>query len=373
VYTFTLTDEMLSETERDRFAVYLEEQGLDDAVWDVYACFLDTENRMTKPRVLRAFRDNELVAVAFLARCRAWAGSVFKPKALAAAFDLVGIPAYMWIRVGYGAEVLANPGFFATDAPREEIAATMLRYLHRKSYGLIVIDHEDQAHLHTRVKGYPYVCDGSVHINGMVKVQDYVAEHGSIKRKIKAFENKGGTIDRVHGAIDDALFENIRHCLESTVERSVIYSPWQDNAAAMAVRTCRAESDRFVHFIARMNGDLLGYHSFVQTGNGLRMLHGAFDRTRRTTHHSYENLIIHTVGYAIDNGLESVHFGPVLNVTKQRMMNRFGKTRLYFYSNNPVIRFFFRLIFPYSRMQSGKLLAFKDGGVPHHPRKRIAD
>ena len=123
----------------------------------------------------------------------------------------------------------------------------------------------------------------------------------------------------------------------------------------------------------RMNGDLLGYHSFVQTGKGLRMLHGAFDRTRRTTHHCYENLIIHTVGYAIGNGLEAVHFGPVLNVTKQRMMNRFGKTRLYFYSNNPVIRFLFRLIFPHSRMQSKGLLAFKEGGVPHHPKKTAKD
>ena len=47
-----------------------------------------------------------------------------------------------------------------------------------------------------------------------------------------------------------------------------------------------------------------------------------------------------------------------MNETKRRMMAQFGQSTLYFYSNNGIIRTLFPLIFPHSRMQSDRLLAY---------------
>jgi hypothetical protein len=50
------------------------------------------------------------------------------------------------------------------------------------------------------------------------------------------------------------------------------------------------------------------------------MIHGAFDRSLETTQHSYENIMTAAADYAIQHGLEIVHFGPIMNETKRRLM-----------------------------------------------------
>ena len=56
--------------------------------------------------------------------------------------------------------------------------------------------------------------------------------------------------------------------------------------------------------------------------------------------------------------MESIHYGPVVNETKRRMMTAMEPAALYFYSNNPIIRAVIPGIFPYTRIQSRELLAF---------------
>ena len=358
MFEMTLDDRMLSLEERGVFAGYLSRHGLDGAIWDVFECFTQVGSRRTKPRVLRAYDGDRLVAAAFMARCGAWSGAVFGNRMLQQGLDLVGIPAYIWIRVGFCAEVLANPGFVADGYDEDKVVGAMIAYLRRHAYGTIIVDHAENERMHSTPMKYPYVRDGVIPLAGMRTAQDYVDQHRNIKRKVKAFTNKGGTIEVVRGALPETLFENLGRCMKATVARSVIHAPFQDSFVDVTARTCQCPSENLVHFIAWMNGDMLGYHTFVQTGRGLRMLHGAFDRERPTTHHSYENIIIDTVRFAIEHGLEAVYFGPVMNETKRRMMAQFGQSTLHFYSNTWIIRALFPLIFPHSRMQSKRLLAY---------------
>ncbi|NIA15707.1 MAG: GNAT family N-acetyltransferase, partial [Nitrospiraceae bacterium] len=333
MFEMTLDGRMLSREERDVFAGYLSRHGLDEAIWDVFECFTQVGTRMTQPRVLRAHDGGRLVGVAFMARCRAWSGAVFANRLLQQGLDLFGIPACVWIRVGFCAEILANPGFVADGCDYAEVIGAMIDYLRKHSYGTIIIDHAEDEGLHSGSMKYPYVCDGVVPVDGMRTAQDYIDQHRNIKRKIKAFTNKGGTIEVVRGALPEALLDTLGRCMTATVARSVIHAPFQDSFIDVTARTCQCPSENLVHFIAWMNGEMLGYHTFVQTGRGLRMLHGAFDRERRTTYHCYENIIIDTVRFAIEHGLEAVYFGPVMNETKRRMMVQFGKSTLHFYSN----------------------------------------
>ncbi|MCP4642843.1 MAG: hypothetical protein GY851_20515 [bacterium] len=100
MFSITLNSTMLSEEERDCFGDYLRRHGVDEGVWEVYACFLQTSTRATQPKVLRVYRDGDLVGAAFVAQCKAYGKSLFQAPVLHAPIDLVGLPSFIWIRVG---------------------------------------------------------------------------------------------------------------------------------------------------------------------------------------------------------------------------------------------------------------------------------
>ena len=131
MFSMTLTDTMLSETERAVFADDLREHGLDAAIWDIFDCFMRASSKVTQPRVLRVLQDDRIVGAAFVSYCRAYGKSVFSHPLLHVPIDLVGLPSYIWMRVGYGAEVGANPGFVAPGLCRDEVVTAMIRHLRR--------------------------------------------------------------------------------------------------------------------------------------------------------------------------------------------------------------------------------------------------
>jgi len=69
-------------------------------------------------------------------------------------------------------------------------------------------------------------------------------------------------------------------------------------------------------------------------------------------------MIFRVVGFAIEHGIQTVYFGPVLNETKRRMMTRFVPTQLYLSSKLPWLLRFFMPILKRSQMHSQKLLEF---------------
>lgn len=354
----TLMNTMLTDEERALFEGCLAEQGVDGAIWGIYACALRVPSKTTETLVLRAYDGERLVAAAFVVKCRAWGKAVFDFPLLYKAFDLPGLSAIVWIRVGFCAEGVANPGFVVAPLTYDDVVPAMLEYLRGQAYGLIVVDRVENDPLHRNVQTFPYVNDGTVSVKGMGDVSEYVGSHRNIVRKIKEFENRGGQIEVVRGALDERLIRLFRGFVTATVEKSLIYSPFQDIFGDLVAETCASTSERMVHFVASMKGEPLGYHTFVQTGRGLRMIHGAFDRERRTTHHCYENLIIANARYAIEAGLDCVYLGPVVNETKRRMVNVTEGARLHFGSGYWVIRTFFGVLFPYTKMQRKELGRF---------------
>lgn len=356
---FTLSPEPPSTAERAALADHLRDMGADEAAWDVFGCFLATRSAATRPLALRASRDGRFAGIALMVECAAYGRSLFDSPWLARPMDLSRIPALTWIRVGLCAETLANPGFVAAGFDRGATIAAMLEWLRRHRPVLFVNDATASRPLHASAREFPYVRDGAVDIAGMTSVADYIAQHNNIRRKIKGFTNKGGTIDLIEGPLGDDDMAGVAHCVASTVGHSIIASPFQDLFPEMVAATCAHRSPRFVHFVARLDGRMLGYHSFIRTGRGLRMLHGAFDRTLKSTLHAYENLIVRAVAHGIEHRLDRVHFGPVLNETKRRMMNATEPAALFFSSNNPLLGAAIPAIFPLTKMQSRELLAFR--------------
>jgi len=87
-------------------------------------------------------------------------------------------------------------------------------------------------------------------------------------------------------------------------------------------------------------------------------MNGAFNRNLPTTHHAYENMIYSTVEYGVEQGISSIHYGPVLNETKKRMMEQFIPTQLYIYSFIPGVVKTLSPFLKRSRLQNTKLLKY---------------
>ena len=356
--TFQLSDEALSERESERFSDWLDRCGADSSVWDVYRCLAGLSSGGTRPLVLRAYRDSVLAGAALVMQCRRFGATLFASPLHRRMIDGVGWHAFVWIRTGFCAETIANPGFAARGEDGTEMAAAMLRFLESRAPFVLVVDRKNQAALHPGLRPYPYPSDGTVEVSGMRDVNDYLAQHRNIRRKRQAFRARGGAIQVVRGPLDASTREQVRACLESTAPLGLIQAPFQDLFTDLAIATCRCASPAIVHVLARAQDGLLGYHSFVRSGRALHMMHGAFARDRATTHHAYENIMIESVRCALDLGLQEVRFGPVMNETKRRMVNACEESALYFHSRHRPLRLLFSLLHPFTRLNRAAFRRF---------------
>jgi hypothetical protein len=96
------------------------------------------------------------------------------------------------------------------------------------------------------------------------------------------------------------------------------------------------------------------------TGHYLNALHGAFDRSRKTTHHAYDLLFLKMVEYAMEDGVKIIDFGAVLNFTKQKMVNKTVDLSYYLSGRNSFIQWIFTFLLKFTRIQSNKQLKFKE-------------
>ena len=337
---FTLTDIFLSDTEQAVFSDGLRKADADKSVLDLYTCWFKGSSRWTRPLVLRAFEKNRLVSAAILLECRRYGPSLFRSPFLYKPLELCGPPVLIWLRVGFGPEVAANPGFFAPDIDPHETTSQLIDYLSRNCLALFIIDMHKNTSFHKQANVFPYVDEGMVDISDMKVVQDYIDEHRNIKRKIKSFTNKGGTIEIHRGKLNIYTQQSLVKCCNTTMKMSFVYTPFQDAFIDVIKHTLSKNSTSFVHLIAKMNESILGYHSFVEAGSTLRMMHGAFNREMKTTYHSYENLIIAAVDHAIKQNFNKVFFGPIMNETKRRMMREVEPCCAFFLQQKSVYTLF---------------------------------
>jgi hypothetical protein len=359
--TFDLSDEPLAGRETERFSACLDRWGVDEAVWDVYGCLPAVRSGASRPLVVRAYRDSRLAGAALVVHCRRYGATLFASPLLRRAMDALGWSGLVWVRTGFCAETIANPGFAADGEDPAAMAAAMLGFLRRRAQFVLVVDRAGDDSLHRGMAPYPYPPDGAVRLAGMAHAADYLARHRNIRRKVQEFRSRGGAVQAIWGSLEPAVVGEVRACLDATARRALMQAPFQDLFADLAAATCRGASPRTLHLIARAEGDLLGYHSFLRSGRALHMMHGAFARDRATTHHAYEVIMVESVRCAIEAGLDEVRFGAVMNETKRRMVNAAEPAALYFHSRHRTLRTVFSLLHPFTQLNRPAFKRFAGG------------
>lgn len=364
-YALKLSSVPLTPNEKPMFHSHLNELGLDNNIWDIYEKFLQLTSVYTKPLIARIKKDNETFACMFFIKCWDYGASLSKLKIVQYLVKKISIPVVIWMKAGIAAEICASPVFINKSIGNNDELYEILNLIRKKFFLLFIHDLADNAFLHPASILMPYTDEGIIDTSRYATINDYLAEHRNLKRKLKSYQKVGGRIDVIKGRVDEPLVKKIKDCVISTGEKSIFKLPYQNDYPDMCAGSASIDNENIIHFFCRSDEVFYGYHSFIMFKNQIRCLNGAFNRNLSTTHHAYENMIYRVVEYAIQNKIKTVYFGPVLNETKKRMMNSFIQTKLYVSSNVPLLLKLFVPFLRRSRLNAKDLLKFS--GIDNKP------
>lgn len=362
--TFELNRHLITADEQRILTADIAAQGLDDRYWAAMNGLLATGSRSDTPLVLRARRGAHLAGLACLLECRRTNQCLF-PGRLGRMLDLVPTPAYYWTRGDAAVDLLGCPGFVVPGEDRHEFYRAALAYLDRRYLSGIVVEPRD------------YAPGGACYETPMMNWGRYVVRpgglesvigaHKNLRRKTSVYRKKGGTIEIVEGALRDADLDRVLHCLEQSTRSAPLRAPFQENYGNMVRWASTSGTPGIVHVLARLGGELVGYHSYLRSGTRLQCLSGAFDRTRATTHHAYENILLETMRYAESIDVAEVAFGPIGNPTKASVMPEAVPYVARFYSRHAALRRLMAFLIPRSALRPSALPLAEPHGVDVQP------
>jgi hypothetical protein len=364
MFTFKLGDKFLTKEEQAIFKNCLSYYHLDDGVWEVFACLFKSGVKGTIPLLLKVYENANLCGASILIKCSRYGRSQFDNKFLSGIIDFLGIPFYLWIKFGCCMDMMSNPGFVRDPEKSVEICNAMAQFLKTRNFLTIIYDYSDKSYLYPKASKLPSLPHALIDTSQMTNINEYLSDHKGIKRKMNIFRNNGGEFEIACDVLDEELIASVRKCFISTAEKSIFYLPYQDLYLNSALITSQTKIDNVYYFIMKLNGEFLGYQAAIKTGTCLNALHGAFDRERKTTFHAYDILFVEMTKFAIENGLKTIDFGAVLNITKQRMVNNTIPMSYFVMSKFSFSQKFFCRYMELTKIQGDKQMRFQKENIP---------
>ena len=351
-FEFTLSGDPITPEEQPNFANDLHRLGLDERCWHAMNGLLTTRSRSDTPMVLRGYRAGRLVGVAHFLECRRTGQCLF-PGRVGQLLDLVPTPMYCWTRGDATVDLLSSPGFVASGEDRSGFYRAAVAFLNSRYLCGSVIDPRDEPAV---AECYETVfMDWGHYTVERGGVERLVAAHKNLKRKENKFRNKGGIVEVVEGKLTPTDRDAALECIGHSAGMALVRAPFQENYANMVRWAAESDAPGIIHILARLDGRVVGYHTFLRTGVRLQCLSGGFDRSRATTFHAYENILLASMRWAESEGLAAVAFGPTSNPSKAALMPGFERFVIRFYSRYSLVRRLFGALVPRSPLRKENL------------------
>jgi len=368
-YTFELSDKYLSHEETSLFEDCLIHYGLDNSIWDVFSCLFSSGTDTTKPLLLRTFKEGNLYGIAIVIKCKRYGQSLFNNKLLSGVINFINIPFYLWIKFGCCMDMMSNPGFVKDPEKSDEVFRAMLSYLRGNKLLTFVNDYSENTGLYESATVLPALPHALINCSSFTTIQDYIKSHKNIKHKIRVFKNKHGEYKRIDKQLSKEQLASLKKCFLSTSEKSVFYLPYQNLYLSAALTTSGTKLNNVHYFVATLDDEFIGYQAALVTGKYLNALHGAFDRTRKSTFHAYDILFVKMTEFAIERGLEIIDFGAVINYTKEKMINQSKEMSYFIYSKYPIIQKLFNVFLKFTKIQGSEQMKFRNNDkiTTHNP------
>lgn len=324
---FDLSRTPLDAAEQALFAEDLRRLGLAPTLWDVLNATASASTPTAVPWWLRSYREGELVgALLLLTYCHP-GKALFRRTLLSRTLDAPRVQQFFWNRMGAGIDQYSNPGFVRAGLERSAFVHAALRFLLPK-YLLGCLISPPQAATPYPASVTPHFDYGVIDLRTAGDETYFLRAHANLGRKGRKFRNKGGSLEVTEGPLPPDDVARIGGWLRELEPEARL--PFQELYPHMARGALACAGT--VHVLARLGGQLVGYQSFLRSGDRLSCLSGVFDRTRSSTYHAYENILLESVRYAAQRGVSYIDCGPVVNPTKRGLMTHFVRSELRYYS-----------------------------------------
>jgi len=176
---------------------------------------------------------------------------------------------------------------------------------------------------------------------------EYLANHRSLRKNLSRKRN-AVSAEICQGPVSDRDKDHIKDCLDCSVENSRVYNPCQQFFEDNIFQTDIFNSGKYVHIFVRLDGRIIGFHTYLVSGSNMGGVLGGFNRDFSRKNYVYERVMVASLDHAIRNGIKRVYYSLIDNYTKLRLVDSLEPCGLYFYSRNPVNREVFKRTFKFN-------------------------
>ena len=238
---------------------------------------------------------------------------------------------------GYGNHIGTNsPFLFTPGVDRAQVLAAIFRKLLELRPGGHYVGFIDPAlaqDFNTALESVPHIVADRIMESGSISTLDpdiervMLTRHSHLSRQIHRFRNKGGSVHITEGPPDDTLADSfVACCLDSYRKNIHPGMPIDIDAYGGHVRKFISSTPKALYIHACLDGQVVGVQIFLRHQHHLELTEGGFFSQ---TCHAYENIIMASLRYAVDNGLEKVSYGLILNPNKERLLDADTRVPVY--------------------------------------------
>lgn len=349
-------DTSLTQEEKEVFRRHLEHEGLSDSVWDLFEEWVARSTPQVRFFYLKAYLNTELVGLGLFLKVkpvdlRASYSGLRNNALLSTLAAGLSVLASNCLYVSFRNLITSNltrPFFFREPEMQGAVMQAFLAWLRDQTEAdmVTIIDTAtcDPTYQSEGFRKFACPSEAYLDVTRYRDVSEYLAEHRSLRKNLR---RAGSTVTTgvQRGPLSAAEVEDLRECVECSVENSRVNTPCQKFFEENIFETEVFNSDKYVHVLVRVEDKIAGFHAFQVCGSHMGGVLGGFNRSYARNNFLYERVIVGSLDYAITQGLARVHYSLIDNHTKLRLVESREPCGLYFFSRNPLNRKFFQLTY----------------------------
>jgi hypothetical protein len=342
-------DTSLTEAEKAAFAGHLKRHELSDNIWDLFSEWVAKSTSQVNFFYLKVYLDHELIGLALFLKVKPYDlrtsySSVRNNTYLNKLFSILSTFTNNCVYVSFRNLITANitrPFFYRDPELEDTIMDSVLTHLKReKAANMVTVLDTSMNDHHYQIAGfskYPSSSEAWLDATQYREISEYLNEHRSMRKNLSRRKSTA-TTEVQQGPMSDIDRDQIRDCLNCSVENSRINTPCQEFFETNIFETEVFNSKKYLHILVRIDGRIAGFHTFQVSGANMGGVLGGFHRTYSRRNFVYERIIVTSLDYAIQNQIGRVNYSVIDNYTKLRLVTSLEPCGLHFYSRSPIHR-----------------------------------
>ena len=341
-------ESVLTPEEKERFDGFFQEHGLSEDIFIYFESLVGLSTDQDRFFFIKAFHGDDLIGLAMFARVgKNKLYNSLNTKLRKSAF-LEKLGGMMRSTVYFSMHAVSSPGlprsFLYTDKRFEDaIHESILSWLREKKDAdtVIIFDSAEKSDFYSRnsFTCHPFSSDSWLDVPRYETIDDYLALHKRTRKNLSRFRKRRNVeVETLRGEVPEDIMKGMIECLMCSYRNSQGLLPIQDFFNTNLLRTALFSSDRFIHFVIRVDGQIAGFSTRLQCDKNLIGIIGGYNRELPGNLPVYDFMIVTTLDYCIRNGYTRLVYGVVDNHTKARLMDSFREQKFYSFSRNPLLR-----------------------------------